>query len=309
MQRGRWAGRRPIPGRPVKEALESGVMAPRRLENRTALVTGATAGIGLATARILAGEGAKLLLNARREGLLAAVAAELRAVPVPGDVTDPSVRARLVEACGGRVDILVNNAGYGEAGPVETVKEADGRRQFEVNFFAAAALMQAVMPLMRKSRSGRIVNISSVAGRFGYPLFGWYCASKHALEGLSDSLRLEARPWGIHVSLVEPGPVETEFFDVTRGRAEGQIGDPSSPYAPFFRHVDEIEREMMSRAVTAERVARVVLSACLARRPRDRYVVAPMAKGTVLALRLLPRSWVDKAASRQFRVPRPEELR
>ena len=279
-----------------------------RLENRTALVTGASSGIGLATARLLASHGARVVLNARRREKLEAVAAETKGVAVPGDVTDPAVRARLLEACGARVDILVNNAGYGEAGPVETVKEAAARRQLEVNFFAPAALMQAVMPLMRRQRSGRIVNISSVAGRFGYPLFGWYCASKHALEGLSDSLRLEGRPWGVHVSLIEPGPVETEFFDVTKSRAEGQIGDARSPYAPFFKHVEEIEREMMRRAATAGRVAEAVLEACLARRPRDRYAVTLMAKGTVLALRLLPRAWVDALASRQFRVPRPEEL-
>jgi len=282
---------------------------PARLADRIALVTGASAGIGLATARLLAGQGAKVVVNARRRDRLEALAAELKGVAIPGDVTDPAVRGRLLEVCGGRVDILVNNAGYGEAGPVETVKEEDARRQFEVNFFAAAALMQGVMPFMRKQRSGRIVNISSVAGRFGYPLFGWYCASKHALEGLSDALRLEARPWGIHVSLIEPGPVETEFFDVTKGRAESHLKDPSSPYAPFFRHIDEVEREMMSRAATAQRVAGTVLDACTAKSPRDRYMVTPMAKGTVLALRLLPRAWVDKAASRQFRVPRPEEVR
>src|SRR5262245_5889758 len=219
-----------------------------RLGDRTALVTGASAGIGLATARLLAREGARVVLNARRAEKLDAVARETKGVAVAGDITDPAVRARLLEACGPRIDILVNNAGYGEAGPVETIGEAEARRQFEVNFFAPAALIQAVMPRMRAQRSGRIVNISSVAGRIGYPLFGWYCASKHALEGLTDALRLEARPWGIHVSLVEPGPVETEFFDVTKSRAAGQLEDKASPYAPFLRHTETIEREMMKSA-------------------------------------------------------------
>jgi short-subunit dehydrogenase len=279
-----------------------------RLDNRTALVTGASAGIGLATARLLAREGARLVLNARRADKLDAAAKETRGVAVAGDITDPAVRARLLEACGPRVDILVNNAGYGEASPVETLGEGEARRQFEVNFFAPAALIQAVMPRMRAQRSGRIVNISSIAGRFGYPLFGWYCGSKHALEGLSDALRLEARPWGVHVTLVEPGPVETEFFDVTKSRAAGQLADARSPYAPFFKHAEAIEREMMRAAATAEQVAEVVLRACTAEKPRDRYAVTRMAKGTILALRLLPRAWVDRAAEKQFRVPRPEEL-
>jgi NAD(P)-dependent dehydrogenase (short-subunit alcohol dehydrogenase family) len=279
-----------------------------RLENRTAIVTGASSGLGLATARLLRREGARLVLNARRDDRLAAVAAETGAVAVPGDVTDPAVRARILAACAGQVHILVNNAGYAEPGPVEAVAEGDARRQIEVNLFAAAALIQAVMPLMRRQRAGRIVNISSVAGRFGYPLFGWYCASKHALEGLSDSLRLEGRPWGIHVAIVEPGPVETEFFDVAKGRAAGQLTDAGSPWAPFFRHADAIERDMMQRAATAERAAEVVLRACLARRPRDRYAATPMARSTILALRLLPRRWFDWVVARQFRVPGPQEL-
>jgi len=286
--------------------LESASMA--QLDNRTAIITGASSGIGLATARLLARYGARLVLNARREDRLGAIAAETGGTAVAGDVTDPAVRRRLVEACDGRTDILVNNAGYGEPGPVETVSEEDVRRQFEVNLFAVGDLIRLVLPGMRRARSGRIVNLSSVAGRFGYPLFGWYCASKHALEGLSDSLRLEVAPWGVRVVLIEPGPVETEFFDVVRGQAESQIADEASPYRPFFRHAEAIERDMMKRAATAEDVAAVIARACIADRPRARYAVTAMAKSSILMCRLLPRSWFDAGIRKQFRTPGAAEV-
>ena len=279
------------------------------LKDRVAVITGASAGIGLATARILRRHGARVVLNARREDRLVEVAKETDGTPVAGDITDPAVRSRVVEACEGRIDILVNNAGYGEPGPVETVTEDDYRRQFEVNLFAPAALIQAVLPTMRKQRSGRIINLSSVAGRFGYPLFGWYCATKHALEGLSDALRLEVQPWGIHTVLIEPGPVKTEFFDVTKDLAAPQVQATDSPYSGFFAHIDEIEKDFMKSAATSEDVAKVVLRACTAPRPKARYAVALMAKSTIAAVKLLPRSWLDVAARRQFRVPRPEDVR
>ncbi|MHC4550498.1 MAG: SDR family NAD(P)-dependent oxidoreductase [Planctomycetota bacterium] len=279
-----------------------------QLEKAIAIITGASAGIGLATARRLRGLGARLVLNARRADRLQEVAEETGATAVAGDITDAAVRARLVEACGGRIDILVNNAGYGEPGPVEMVSEEDYRRQFDVNLFAVGAMIQAVLPMMRRQRAGRIINLSSVAGRFGYPLFGWYCASKHALEGLSDALRLEVAPWGIRAVLVEPGPVETEFFDVTMQRAAPYLNDASSPYEPFFRHAEAIEKEMTGRAATAEDVAAVIVRACLARRPRARYAVTAMAKTTILLTRILPRAWLDAAIRRQFRVPGRAEV-
>ena len=279
-----------------------------QLEKAIAIITGASAGIGLAAARRLRGLGYGLVLNARRRDRLEKLARETDAAAVAGDITDPAVRARVVEACGGRIDLLINNAGYGEPGPVETVKEEDYRRQFDVNVFAAGAMIQAVLPTMRRRRSGRIVNISSVAGRFGYPLFGWYCASKHALEGMSDALRLEVAPWGIHVVLIEPGPVETEFFDVTLERAGPLMKDEASPYHPFFRHTAEIERDLMKQAATPDAVAKVIVTACQVSRPRARYAVTRMAKTTVLLSKLLPRRWLDAVLRRQFRVPGPGDV-
>jgi NAD(P)-dependent dehydrogenase (short-subunit alcohol dehydrogenase family) len=273
------------------------------LEDQIAIITGASSGIGRATARLMRIRGARLVLNARRGDRLAEVAAETDATAVEGDIVDPDVRERMVSACGGRVDILVNNAGYGEPGPVEMVREEDYRRQFDVNLFAAGALVQAVMPFMRARRSGRIINVSSVAGRFGYPLFGWYCASKHALEGLTDALRLEGGPWGIHAVLIEPGPVTTEFFEVSKARATRQAEDESHPYRPFFVNVDAIESDLMKQAATSEEVASVILKACLKRKPKARYPVTFMAKASIFASRFLPRALFDSGIRRQFRVP------
>jgi len=278
-----------------------------RLRGQTAIVTGASAGIGAAAARALHAEGARLVLSARRADRLEALAAATGATVVAGDVTDPAVRARVVEAAGERIDILLNNAGYGEPGPLETVSDKLARRQFEVNVFAPAAMIREVLPRMRARRSGRIVNVSSIAGRFGYPLFAWYCASKHALEALTDALRLEARPWGIQAVLIEPGPVRTEFFEVVLAR-DGGKAPGTDPWATFYRHASEIEREMLDQAIPPEAVAKTILRACLAARPRDRYVCGTMAKGTNLALRLLPRRWVDAVVNRQFRVPAPGDL-
>ena len=153
------------------------------------------------------------------------------------------------------------------------------------------------------------MNVSSVAGNFAYPLFGWYCASKHALEGLSDSLRLESAPWGIRVVLIEPGPVETEFFDVAMKEAQPQMDDGESPYRPFFEHAESIEKDMMKRAATAEDVASVIAHACIADRPRARYAVTAMAKGSIFLNRILPQSWLDAGIRKQFRVPGPAEVR
>lgn len=278
------------------------------LNGKISIVTGASAGIGRAAARALRAEGATVVLNARREDRVSALAAELEGTAVVGDITSPDTRRALVEACGGRVDILVNNAGYGEPGPVETVSEDLYRRQFEVNVFAPAEMIRAVLPFMRRQRGGRIVNVSSVAGRFGYPLFGWYCASKHALEGMSDALRMEVKPWGIGVSLVEPGPVETEFFDVARDREGASPPGAKSAYAPFYRKLDVIEHDLRKQATTPEVIANAIVRACTSRRPRDRYVCTAMAKATVWSVKLLPRRLLDAVAARQFHVPSPEEV-
>jgi len=279
------------------------------LENSVAIVTGASAGIGRDCARGLAKAGARLIVTARREDRLKELAEKIGGVAVPGDITEAETRRRVVDACEGRVDILVNNAGYGEPGPVETIPEEAYRNQFEVNFFSMVAMLRAVAPLMRKQRSGRIVNMSSLSGRIGLPLFGYYCATKHAIEAISDSARIELGVWGVKVVLIEPGPIETEFFDVSVTRAKPRLGDEESPYYPFFRSADRVEREFRKSSTPVEGVTRVVLKACTKKNPKARYTVNRVAKMGAFGARFLPRRLMDMLLRIQFRVPRPEQVK
>src|SRR5512134_883364 len=187
-------------------------------QGQVILVTGCSTGIGRATALEAAARGHRVFASARRPESVAGLAAK-GITPVALDVTAP---ASIAEAVGevlrseSRIDALVNNAGYGQYGAVEDVSPEEWRAQFEVNVFGALAVLRAVLPAMGRARGGTIVNVSSVAGRVAVPFAGAYSASKHALEAISDALRVELSPWGIRVVLVEPGPISTRFGDRAR---------------------------------------------------------------------------------------------
>lgn len=192
------------------------------LSEQVVLITGASTGIGAALAQILAQRfmGIRLVLAARSVEKLETVAtfcrkagAEVLAIP-----TDMS-KIEQVEALAqasithfGRVDALVNNAGYGQMGPVELIPASAVQRQFQVNVLGPLALVRALVPLMRETGGGRVINVSSLGGRLAFPFGGLYSASKFALEGLSDALRMELEPFNIKVSVIEPGPVSTDFL-------------------------------------------------------------------------------------------------
>lgn len=181
--------------------------------DRIALVTGASSGIGEATVRQLLGDGYIVYAAARRiERMVSLAEAGARIVTL--DVTDDvtiNATIRRIESEAGRLDVLVNNAGYGSYGALEDVPLDEARRQFEVNLFGAARLIQLCLPMMRAQRSGRIVNITSIGGKMWEPFGSWYHATKFALEGLSDCLRMELKPFGIDVIVVEPGAIRTEW--------------------------------------------------------------------------------------------------
>ncbi|MGZ4691288.1 MAG: SDR family oxidoreductase [Acidimicrobiia bacterium] len=206
------------------------------------LITGCSSGFGRGAAVELTKRGHEVIATARRPEVLEDLDVAQR---VALDVdSDASVAAAVAEA--GRVDALVNNAGFGVIGPVERLPIDEGKRMFETNFFGALRMIQAVLPQMRERGSGTIVNVTSVAGRVAPPLDGMYAASKFALEGLTEALKLEAGHYGVRVALVEPGNFETTFSDNAR-----RFGVDSAPYDELQRVWDEAMLRLRGGVETA----------------------------------------------------------
>ncbi|WP_433677912.1 oxidoreductase [Nocardia sp. CA-119907] len=260
------------------------------MTTKTALVTGASSGIGEATARKLAGLGYTVYGAARRTDRLQKLAAD-GIKPLAMDVTDDaSATAGIAQIVAetGRIDVLVNNAGYGSYGAIEDVPLDEARYQFEVNVFGAARLAQLVLPHMREQRSGTIVNITSMGGKIYTPLGGWYHGTKFALEGLSDCLRLEAKPFGVDVVVIEPGGIATEWGGIAADHLRKVSGDTA--YAGQARAV----ATTLSSEASAKRnsppqvIADAIGKAVTARRPKTRYTVGFGAKPLIFAKWLLP---------------------
>jgi NAD(P)-dependent dehydrogenase (short-subunit alcohol dehydrogenase family) len=274
------------------------------MSERVALVTGATSGIGEAAALALRDRGFIVYAAGRRLDRLAALSAE-RLIPLKLDVTDGASCASAIErivADQGRIDVLVNNAGYGALGAIEDMSLDEGRRQFEVNVFGPFRLIQLALPHMRAQRSGRIVNVSSIGGKVYSLLGGWYHGTKFALEGMSDSLRLEVAPFGIDVSIIEPGAIATEWGAIAADNVERVSG--AGAYASDARGVAVNLRGSSGQAGTpASVVADAIVSAATARRPKTRYPVGSNARSALVARRVLSDRRFDALARRVMRDP------
>ena len=276
-----------------------------RLDGQVVIVTGASAGIGEAASRRLAVEGATVVLAARRGDRIEALKREIessggRALAVVCDVTSPQDRERLVQEtmrAHGRIDGLVNNAGFGQRGPIELVPIEAIRQNFETNLFSLIALTQLVIPIMRGQRSGRIVNISSVAGQIARPLSSVYDATKHALEAISDGLRGELAPFGIKVVIIEPGFIITEFLGVATENAR-PILENAGPYTESVDRLAGVLQRMRKLAGRPEDIAEVILKALSARSPRTRYAAPGHARFALAVKRLLPSRVFDYLLSR-----------
>ena len=273
-------------------------------KKKVILITGASSGIGFDAAQALASRGHKVYAAARRvermEGLKA-----LGIEVVKMDVTDERSMmegVKYVLEKEGRVDVLVNNAGYGFFGAIETVSMEEARRQMEVNVFGLARLCQLVLPAMREQGYGRIINTSSIAGRSVFYFGGWYHVSKYSVEAFSDALRMEMKPFGIDVSMIEPGAIKTDWgliaADHLRDSSKGTPyeGD-AARWSGTMRHF--YESKLLSRPSV---ITRQVIRAVESRHPKARYRKGRLSGTTVFFHWLLPARWWDALMRRAGRV-------
>ena len=275
------------------------------MSNKVALVTGGSSGIGEATALKLQELGYTTYAAARRvERMEHLTTTGIR--PLAMDVTDDESMQSGVEqilAEEGRIDVLVNAAGYGSYGALEDVPLSEARNQFEVNLFGAARLTQLVLPRMREQRSGTVVDITSMGGKIYTPLGAWYHATKHALEALSDCLRMELKSFGIDVVVIEPGAIRTEFNGIAEEKVRAVSG--TGPYAPQGNALaDTIASESTRRhSSPPELIAKTIGKAVTARRPKTRYAAGYGAKPMIFLHDVLPDRAFDAFIRRAVRMP------
>jgi NAD(P)-dependent dehydrogenase (short-subunit alcohol dehydrogenase family) len=264
-------------------------------EKRVVLVTGASSGIGLACATHLAGRGYRVYGTSRRAGSGQAGPVAMLVADVTDDHSVEQAVAAVFER-EGRLDIVVNNAGMGIAGPVENTSIEEAKRQLEVNFFGAFRVCRAVLPALRSQRRGYIVNIGSIGGLVAIPYQAMYSASKFALEGLSESLRMEVRPFGVKVVIIEPGDHKTA---ITENRTEMSGG--TDAYSQSFQAALARTAHDEQSGPGPEQVARLLYRIVNTRNPRLRYTIGPATQRAAVWLkRFLPYSITEYSIRRYF---------
>lgn len=268
---------------------------------KTVLVTGASAGIGKATAIYLAQNGYKVYGVARRIEKMQDLK-EYGIQPFEMDVTKEEslvqgVNQILKEA--GSIDILINCAGLGSYGALEDVPMQEAKNLMEINLFGAARLIQLILPQMRKNKYGKIVNISSVGGKVGLPMGSWYHASKFAIEGLSDCLRNEVRQFGIDVIVIEPGGTKSEMTEI--GASDMMRVSGQSNYKNLADSINKMYSEMSKNSVEPIVIAKLIKRGIEAKKPKARYIGGAMAKPMLFMRKLLSDKLFDKMLMSQMK--------
>jgi len=283
---------------------------PTSSPSRAVLITGCSTGIGRATAEHLAAAGWTVYATARRAEAVADLEAKGCRTLALDVVDETSMQAAVsaVEEAEGAVGVLINNAGYSQSGAIESVGMDAVRAQFETNVFGLVRMCQLVLPGMRRQGWGKIVNLSSMGGRFTFPGGGYYHATKHAVEALSDALRFEVGGFGVDVIIIEPGLIRTEFSETAAGGIDEQARD-DGPYGEFNAAVARSTTSAYEKGPLAklggppEAVAEVIAKALAASRPRARYTVTPSARLLLTQRAIMPdRAW-DAMLRAQFKQP------
>ena len=279
-------------------------------QEKVILITGASSGIGFDAAQMLARQGHRVYAAARRTALMEPLK-ELGVHVIGMDVTDEASMVQGVEAviqAEGRIDVLVNNAGYGYLGAIETVSMEEARRQLEVNVFGLARLTQLVLPYMRKQGSGRIVNTSSIAGKMVIYMGGWYNVTKFSVEAFSDALRMEMRPFGIDVVMIEPGAIKTDWGPIaarhlkesSAGTAYEEVGTQWASNIDWFYKTNMLSKP----SVVAKAISRAVNK----RHPKTRYRTGRFSHVGVFFNAIMPDRWWDAIMRKLGRIKVKDEV-
>lgn len=269
--------------------------------SKVVLITGCSTGIGRNLAQRLSQSGYTVVATARRIETLDDVPAVLK---LPLDVTHPDSIDQAVENTlqqFGRIDVLVNNAGYAVRGAIEEISDEQVQKMFDVNVHGVMRMIRAVAPQMRRQKAGTMINISSIAGKLSTPANGTYSATKFALEALSDALRIELAPFGIHVVLIEPGSIKTQFADTALAHAQEILRNPASPYRVLYQQSDRFAAGMRQNEPGPDTVSRVIQQAIEANNPKARYLAGVPFSGR-LVLHLGDSVW-DAVLRRAFKSP------
>jgi len=276
--------------------------------NKVVLITGASSGIGKETALSLIKEGHIVYGVARRlemmQDIIQAGGHSIKMDILKERNIDEVVNQIIKEQK--RIDILINNAGYGLWGAVETISIAEAKRQFDVNIFGLAYLTKKIIPLMRKQKSGKIINMSSMGGKVYTPFGAWYHATKYALEGWSDCLRIELKSFGIDVILIEPGVIKTEFQDVMMdSTVERSIG---TPYEKKLKALEKATQEMYERGIGSppSTITKLIVKAINSHHPKRRYVGGLFAKPMLFIKKWFGDKMYEKAIMSQIKKAKKE---
>ncbi|MFV2051085.1 oxidoreductase [Metabacillus sp. YM-086] len=276
---------------------------------KIAVVTGASSGFGMLTALELAKNGFEVIATMRDKKRSITLLREAKSSGITNRITIHELDVTSAESVNqfkdlvgrvGQVDVLVNNAGFAGAGFVEEIPIDEYRSQFETNVFGAIAVTQAVLPIMRKKSKGKIINVSSISGRVGFPGLSPYVSSKYALEGWSESLRLEVKSFGIDVILVEPGSFQTNIWTSGKKVTENSL-KKESPYYEMMRKLEDHIESGSSKFEDPKDVARLITAIALKKKTTLRYAIGRRVKITILFKMLVPWTIFEKIVLRRLR--------